>query len=518
MDTNHVLTLFAEANPVPDVDVVQRAFDASLVDLAVLELRSKTMDTKYVEQLEPAAPPQRRIHPALVFASALVVVFVTVAGGIFLMRGDTQSVVDEPTTTAAPVTSTVPSVTTTAPPPTTAAPPVTVAAPIPPPLGEGWQVVVEAGDNQPTMAVEFVDGIGWIAVGGPHVMTSVDGTTWVEGDTEGVILDDAGFLSGIVAGGPGVLAYGRTCEGGGDFGHEPFPCPQEPVLYGSADGLTWERVGSEVFRGCVTSEATECYAGIGDLAASSDGSLLAAGPDATSRSGAEGDPYITESAIWTSEDGMLWQRHDIELNAFAPEGWNVWSESLEQLIYTGDRWLARLELDRYVPEIDDWEGKSILLASADGIAWSVADTGDAFIDGYPDDVARSADGLLAVGGQTTWWSSDGQTWVLSRIPGDNWFDRVISLESGFVLYNREGPKAFAFAPDGITWTTFSGDDDLVGVGWNDLAGIETALDEGDGVDITLVGVGYHWSEPQDAEDGGGPPEPVIMYWSGFRSD
>ena len=237
MDTNHVLTLFAEANPVPDVDVdvVQRAFDASLVDLTVLELRSRTMDTKYVEQLEPAALPQRQIHPALVFAAALVVVFVTVAGGIFLLRGDTQSVVDEPTTTAAPVTSTAPSVTTTAPPPTTAAPPVTVAAPIPPPLGEGWQVVVEAGDKQPTMAVEFVDGIGWIAVGGPHVMTSADGTTWIEADTEGVIISDAGFLRGVTAGGPGVLAWGSTCEGGGDFRWESLPCPQEPAIWASAD-------------------------------------------------------------------------------------------------------------------------------------------------------------------------------------------------------------------------------------------------------------------------------------------
>jgi hypothetical protein len=511
MDTNHVLTLFAEANPVPDVDVVQRAFDASLVDLAVLELRSKTMDTKYVEQLEPAAPPQRRIHPALVFASALVVVFVTVAGGIFLMRGDTQSVVDEPTTTAAPVTSTVPSVTTTAPPPTTAAPPVTVAAPIPPPLGEGWQVVVEAGDNQPTMAVEFVDGIGWIAVGGPHVMTSADGTTWIEADTEGVIISDAGFLRGVTAGGPGILAWGSTCEGGGDFPWESLPCPQEPAIWTSTDGAVFERIPDQAaFVGCAD-EAGECYSGISELVAADDGSLIAAGPDRTIGSG-EGR-YETTSVVWTSNDALIWQRYEIDLDALTPDDWDVMSESIEQLIYTGDRWLARLELDRYIPEIDDWEGKSILLSSADGIAWSVADTGDAFIDGYPDDIARSADGLLAVGGQTTWWSTDGQYWVLSRIPGDSWFDRVMALDSGFVLYTREGPTAFAFSSDGITWTTFSGDDDLDGVGWNDLAGIDTVAEIGDGVKTSFVGVGYRWSGDDEV---GGPPESVIMYWSGVR--
>ncbi len=500
MDTDYVLTLFAEATPGPDVDVGWREFDVSLVDLATLELRSRKMDTKYLEQLEPVVQPRRRLHPALVFTAALVVVLVTVTGGIFLMRGDTQSVVDEPTTTVAPVTSTVPPVTTTAPPPTTAAPPVTVAAPTPPPLGEGWQVVVEAGNKQPTMAVEFVDEIGWIAVGGPHVMMSANGTNWVEADAEGVILDDAGFLTGVVAGGPGALAYGRTCEFQG--------CPQEPTLYGSTDGLTWERITSDAFRGCVGSEPTECYAGIGDLAASSDGSLLAAGPDATSRSGAEGDPYITESAIWTSEDGVLWQRHDIELNAFAPEGWNVWSENPEHLIHTGDRWLAMLWIGRYVAERDDWDDSAILIESADGAEWIVVDTSEAFAEGSPNQIVSGPGGVLAIGGQTTWWSPDGHEWTQSDISGDYWYDRVIALESGFLAYTREGPTVFAFSPDGVTWTTIEAGDDLESIRWNALSELQT------GTELTLVGVGYRLSDPAEGEEGGVPSGSVITHWSG----
>ncbi len=514
MDAEHVLTLFAEANPVPDVDVVRREFDASTVDLATLESRSRSMDTKHLQHLEPVAPPRRQLHPALAFATALVVVLVTVAGGIFLMRGDTQPVVAEPTTTVASVTITVPPVTTTAPPPTTAAPPITVAPPTPPPFGVGWQVVVEAGSKQPTMAVEFVDGIGWIAVGGPHVMTSADSTNWVDADTEGVILDDAGFLMGVVAGGPGVLAYGRTCEGGGDFGHEPFPCPQEPALYGSADGLTWERITSDAFHGCVGNEAMECYAGMDDLAISAGGSLLATGSDPTSRDGVESAPYVVESAVWSSEDGRSWQRYDVALDTFVPDGWNAGSESLERLVHTGDRWLAFLPVWRWLPDADFEEGYTILLESPDGTVWTVVETGDTFVEAGPDDVVSGPNGLLAIGGQTTWWSADGQEWVQSNIPGDYWYDRAIAIDSGFIAYTREGPTAFAFAPDGITWTTFAAGDDLADVGWNALAGIDTITEQGAGVETTLVGVGYRWSG--EGEEGGSP-EPVIMRWSGVWS-
>lgn len=62
MDTERVLALFAEANPVPDVDTVRSEFGASSADLTTLESRSRIMDTRHVDQLEPADSRQRRLN------------------------------------------------------------------------------------------------------------------------------------------------------------------------------------------------------------------------------------------------------------------------------------------------------------------------------------------------------------------------------------------------------------------------------------------------------------------------
>ena len=103
MNADHVLTLFAEANPVPDVDVVRRELRPSTVDLATLESRSRIMQTEELEHVETTATLQRRPNPAWVFAIALVATLVAVGGGVLLMRGGEEpTVVDQPTTTLVP--------------------------------------------------------------------------------------------------------------------------------------------------------------------------------------------------------------------------------------------------------------------------------------------------------------------------------------------------------------------------------------------------------------------------------
>ena len=503
------------SNPEPSLDALDDN-ELALI-FSTLQERRPSMTTTRTPPRTPGTREQRRwLKPVLAFGSALIIVLVAIGGGLLLLRGTALPPAAAPTTTVPQVATTTPASTTEAPTITTAAPADTPQAVPPLDPGAAWEVVA-SGEETPTMAVAFIDGIGWIAVGGPYVMVSQNSAEWVKADTAGVILDNAGFLSGVVAGGPGALAYGRTCEGGGDFGYEPFPCPQEPVLFSSADGLTWKRVTSDTFRGCVDHEAAECYAGITDLAVAADGSLIAAGPDPTTRDGIEAAPYVTESAVWSSTDGESWQRHDIALDAIVPDGWNAGGESLGQIVHTSDRWLASFSVWRWLPDDEFEEGYTILLESSDGADWRIVETSDTFLHAGPDDIVAGPNGVLAIGGQTTWWSTDGQEWVQSTIPGENWFDRAIALDSGFIVYNREGPKAFAFTRDGIEWTVFAGDDDLTGVGWNEVSGIDVGADTGDGISTTLIGVGYHGLDYGESEGETTPPEPVIMHWSGYWS-
>jgi hypothetical protein len=509
-----MLEQLRRSNPEPSLDALDDN-ELALIFSTLEETRLSTTTTRTPQRTPRTRGPRGWFKPALAFGSALVLVLVAIGGGLLLLRGTALQPAAEPTTTVPQVATTTPASTTEA--PTTTAAPATTPQAVPPlDPGAAWEVVVSGGET-PTMAVAFIDGIGWIAVGGPYVMVSQNSAEWVKADTAGVILNNAAFLSGVVAGGPGALAYGRTCEGGGDFGYEPFPCPQEPALFSSTDGLTWERVTSDAFHGCVDRDTAECYAGITDLGVTTNGSLIAAGPDPTTRDGIEAAPYVTESAVWSSTDGESWQRHDIALNAIVPDGWNAGSESLGQFMHTNDRWLAFFSVWRWLPDDEFEEGYTILLESSDGSDWRIIDTGDTFLDAGPDDVVAGPNGLLAIGGQTTWWSTDGQEWVQSTIPGENWFDRAIALDSGFIVYNREGDPAFAFTRDGIEWTAFAGDDDLGGVGWNEIAGIDVTADAGDGISTTLVGVGYHGLDYGEDESDGGPPEPVIMRWSGVWS-
>lgn len=511
MDTERVLALFAEANPVPDVDTVRSEFGASSADLTTLESRSRIMDTRHVDQLEPADSRQRRLNPALAFAAALVVAFVAVAGGVLLMRGGEAPVAGEPTTTATPTTA---ALTTEA--PTTTALPEAPPSPFPPlDPGAAWEIVASGEMEVPTMAVTFVDGIGWIAVGGPYVMVSDNSADWISGDSDGVLFEDAAFLTGVVAGGPGAIAYGRTCEANGDFSWEPTPCPQEPVLYGSADGLVWERIDDDAFIGCSADEGMECYAGVNEVATSGTGTLLATGPDRVTPS-EQANRYDVDTAVWTSADGRSWTRHDIDLASFVPADWSIMAESFDHVVHTGDRWIAFLLINRYVPAIDDWEGQIIVVESSDGAEWTVVDTGETFVGAYVAEVVSGPQGMLAIGGDAVWWSDDGNDWHRADLPTGEEYSQAVALESGFIVASRETPGTmFAFSPDGATWTVFERDDDLTGAEFGDLAVREVAGPRGEVV-ITLVAVGHRF-EPGGGEEEG-PVGSAIWRWEGYWAD
>lgn len=457
MNADHVLTLFAEANPVPDVDVLRRDLGPSTADLTTLELRSGIMRT---EQLERAATPSstepRRPRPAWVFALALVVTLVAIGGVVWLMRGgEEQDMVDQPTTTAAPSTTEAPVTTTEGPASTTsvatteAAPPTTATVPAEASLSEGWELAA-GGSEVPTSAAGYVDGIGFVAVGGREapvskVAVSQEGIEWIFGDAS-VMSDDAAFLVGVVPGGPGVLAYGWTCEGecGGLL-------PQEPALYGSADGLSWVRLEHEAFIGCGTRGA-ECFSGISSIAVATDGSLLATGRDA-------GSDGTQTSVAWTSVDGIDWTRTEVDLAEMVPTGWSLFSEGIEHPVHTGERWIGFLWAYYFPPDADFEVGQTIVVASDDGSAWTAVDTGDVFADAMVWDAVATPEGIVAVDMQRVWTSPDGLVWERGAMPGSADYRFLVSLDVGVAAVGDawEVPGAtLAFTSDGSSWQMFEG--------------------------------------------------------------
>jgi hypothetical protein len=472
MDAKHVSALFAEANPVPDVEGVRRELEPSVVDLATLESRSRVMATNHLTHLMPA-PPKRRLQPALTFAVALIVVVAAIGGVALLMRGDTAPVVDEPTTTAAQ------SVTTEAPVTTIATPATTVAEPAPPPptvpqLDEGWDVATLGPQETTWTAVEYVDGIGWLAMGGSSVMLSTNGADWMESDGGATLNDDAAYITGIVPGGPGVLAYGWTCEG------ERCPVDQGPALYGSADGLAWERITSDAFRGCGQLTA-DCFSGIQSMAAGPDGSLIASGVD------------TGESVIWTSADGQNWERQSIDLMSLVPEGSMLMDENVTGLTALGDRWLGFVNTYSWPDDAEFEQGRAILIESTDGIEWSIVDTGQAFAEAVPWHVTAGPGGIVAIDGSHIWHSADGSGWTVTEVSdiGDADLLHPVALPSGFVVAggSMEGPGVVLVSSnDGTDWSTFSSIERLDYAVFHGFAARETA----DGIE--MVGVGAQFGE------------------------
>jgi hypothetical protein len=443
---------------------------------------------------------RRRWHPAVVFVVAAVAVLLI--GVPLLLFGVSRSapVAEEP-----PVTITVPPATTAA--PTTTTPSTTVTTtPVPPAsplpaLGTAWEIVA-SGDEVPTMAVEFVADVGWIALGGPYVMVSADGRDWEHGDPDGVIIADAAFLSGVTAGGPGAIAWGRTCEGNGDFSWEPVPCEQEPVVYLSEDGVTWQRARNDAFIGC-RGETGECYAGVESVAVAADGRIIAAGPDRTT--GQEGAGYETDAVVWTSNDaGQTWVRHAIAPDDYVREGWYVSTESLTGLAHIGGRWIGFTGNERYLPDADDWENELLLLESDDGTTWLPVTTAEPFtVTWSVVELVRGPEGLVGILGDGLWTTTDGSAWQRGTLEdgGESGADlhRITALDSGFVVTGSE-TGSFLFSSDGVTWQIIH-TEVLDSVAWNDIGGHGN----------TLTAVGYAGTDLEDGEQGAW--QPAIWLWT-----
>lgn len=159
-------------------------------------------------------------------------------------------------------------------------------------------------------------GSGLVAVGMESTGNSIDAAAWISTDGiswERIPPDEAVFggpqyqvMWAVVPAGPGLVAVGQGGDGAGESG------PGQPAaVWTSTDGRTWSRVPEQagLLSGYPAGEP-----GSGDWARMDDVMVGGPGVVAVGRVGRcqAASPCTQEAAIWTSPDGVTWERSTVE--------------------------------------------------------------------------------------------------------------------------------------------------------------------------------------------------------------
>jgi len=234
-----------------------------------------------------------------------------------------------------------------------------------------------AGPGDQGMLGVTAGGPGLVAIGTDSsggdkdvaVWTSSDGLVWFRVPHEETIFGGTydQVMSAVTVGGPGLVAVGYEWSG------EDW----NAAVWTSADGLTWSRMpGDEsVFGG----PGDQLMAGV---TAGGPG-LVAAGTDASG-----GDEDV---AVWTSADGLTWERVPHDETIFGGPGrQSLWA------VTVGGPGLVAIGYASSGGDVD-----AAVWTSADGLTWSRM-PGDESVFGGPGDqlmlgVTVGGPGLVAVG-------------------------------------------------------------------------------------------------------------------------
>ena len=247
----------------------------------------------------------------------------------------------------------------------------------------------------------------------PELWTSDDGTSWTPVDSPSwhAAWSNAGAPMFMVAGDGGIIAVGHMGQGVGEPGQRPPPAV--PVVFHSADGMTWEQADlSQGFDHAVFRDAAAFHGGF--VIVGRDGE-----PDRGTEVVDPANPIprgVGRPAAWVSSDGIHWtvasvdgiaieggELSDVEAGAdglFAigagspvagdatPSGWAS---------ADGQIWRVVGGLGADLPAIDQAPLPGSTILASDGRHIVVLD--------------RVAPGSEAMAG---WVSTDGGTWV--RLP------------------------------------------------------------------------------------------------------
>lgn len=339
--------------------------------------------------------------------------------------------------------------------------------PIEDPSSLGWSRIppdaaVFGDEYSAWMSSVTAGGPGLVAVGwvGPHdtgsaaVWTSVDGIAWARvphddeifGSTFGL---DAHAMTTVTAGGPGVVAVGWVLDN---------PWDADAAVWTSPDGITWSRVAHDetLFGGT-------SYQAMWTVTAGGPG-LVAMGED-RSRDSDSGDV-----AVWTSADGNTWARVPYDEAVFGgPGGQEVRS------VTSGASGLVAVGGETFEGDA----GSAAVWTSRDGVAWDRVPHDEAIFGGSGEQAMQSVTaggpGYVAVGWDgavaAVWTSPDGRSW--SRVRHDEGvfasgtgMQSVTSTGRALVAvgWHSDGPGGSAVwtSPDGITWSRVPLDEAVFG--------------------------------------------------------
>ncbi len=332
--------------------------------------------------------------------------------------------------------------------------------------------------------------------------------TWSRVPQDETVFGEAGGMTSVTAGGPGLVAVGWNEEG--------------PAVWLSVDGITWSRVpyDESVFGGEDISMRSVTVGGPGLVAVGWDGELIADIPD-------------TDAAVWTSVDGVTWSR--------VPHDEGIFGAAFMMSVTAGGPGLVAVGMD------GPWgDGDAAVWTSVDGFTWSRVPHDEMVFGGVDSqviqDVTVGGPGLVAVGmdggrgpwdnnpesNAAVWTSVDGVTW--SRVPDD---DAVFSSGGNPVMLSvtTGGPGLVAVgadfwppehrrtavwtSPDGTRWTRVPDDVTVRGAltsvtaGGPGLVAVGIDATEANGVWTSVDGI--TWSRvPNDIS--------VFGKWPGWITD
>jgi hypothetical protein len=399
-----------EADPVPSL----HAISDELVASVRMRIDAEIAGTESMPVAEAVGTERgSRGRPVLVVAAAFAAT-ILIIGGIGLLRSEDPTVGDVATTVSATVT-TVP-------------PQTTLPAATPP-------AESSVATTTPTPPKPASLEISWERV------------------PEQTALED-GWIAAVAPGGPGYVAVGGTVGCSDPLSRN---CRRDAAVWVSADGLAWERIESQSFRGEVTREVAD-----GDpLDGNQYMNDIALGPDGLVAVGAaplvdldQAAGYLDRPGIWISPDGRQWERlpHDEDLFGGVAE--------LSRVVAFGDLLVAVAETKAWVSrDGTDWEQVNVdpsstgtvfdvavwnetlvavgysqvdpdvdphpaVWTSDDGFDWTtVEDTNLTNASGQLQGVGGNAAGLVALGTDggwvTAWRSENGRNWSVASEPLDD---------------------------------------------------------------------------------------------------
>jgi hypothetical protein len=163
-----------------------------------------------------------------------------------------------------------------------------------------------------------------------------------------------------------------------------------PLAWSSSGGNRWERVDlqlpvdPELARIGAIQSAGEGWLAVGDLSRGVDSQAW--------------------PVVWTSADGVSWSCLLLDRAGFDVARPTALHRSAQG-------WLAVASAGDVCGFGASCPGDTVAWTSPDGVQWSAGATGVAPWDRGGIAIAGSAEGFVAAGHGTTWWSADGNSWV-----------------------------------------------------------------------------------------------------------